>query len=342
MRAMASRMHDVCLIPAGDGGVWDLALQDLPFASGHRHDYALATARALGDAQAALWTWRGREGRAACAVLQRPVDDAFDLTTPLGFAGMAVEGDVTGLGEAWTSDWTRRGAVAAYVQLSLQADEVAWLQADSVLSTQLHAAQACWCLDLAPEPGALLSGMAAKHRQLLRKWMREELTVERDTQEVLSAFTGHYAAFLETTPVAAAYRFEAQDLRRLAGMPGSLLVGVRGTSGAIEASMLFLSAGTRGESALSACSPSGRRHSRGLYWHGALALRERGVRWFNLGGGIRGDDGLSEFKQRLGARRTPTLALKQVFDEAAFARACARAARPASREGYFPPWRQPG
>ena len=45
----------------------------------------------------------------------------------------------------------------------------------------------------------------------------------------------------------------------------------------------------------------------------------------NLGGGIRPGDGLSEFKQRLGAKLSPTLALRQVFDSSRYLAACAAA-----------------
>jgi hypothetical protein len=117
-------------------------------------------------------------------------------------------------------------------------------------------------------------------------------------------------------------------------------VGARGEDGAIEAITIFLHAGARGEGFLNAATLSGRRHSRGLYWQAMLDLRAAGVRELNIGGGIQAGDGLSEFKQRLGARRAPTLALRQVFDEVRYREACASAGVEATIDGYFPAWRR--
>ena len=69
-----------------------------------------------------------------------------------------------------------------------------------------------------------------------------------------------------------------------------------------------------------------------------LDLRAAGVRDLNIGGGIHPGDGLAEFKQRLGTRRAPTLALKQVFDDARYKAACMSVGVEPTTEGYFPAW----
>ena len=83
-----------------------------------------------------------------------------------------------------------------------------------------------------------------------------------------------------------------------------------------------------------------RTSSRGLYWLAMQELRAAGVRELNLGGGIHPGDGLSEFKQRLGAQRSPTIALKQVFDQARYDAACVAVGVEPTLDGYFPAWRR--
>jgi hypothetical protein len=129
-------------------------------------------------------------------------------------------------------------------------------------------------------------------------------------------------------------------LSELTDAPGVLYVGARGADGAIEAVTIFRYAGTRAEGFLNAATLEGRRHSRALYWQAMLDLRAAGVEEVNLGGGIVPGDGLSEFKERLGARRSPTLALKQGFDEARYEQACASVGVEVSTDGYFPAWRR--
>ena len=182
--------------------------------------------------------------------------------------------------------------------------------------------------------------MAPKHRQLLRKWLREDARVAWEQEELREAFAPLYAAFLARTPVAPAYRHDAGSIALLADTPGAFFVGARDAAGALEAITLFGHAAGRGDSLLNAATVAGRRHSRGLYWLGALRLRELGVRELNLGGGIDAGDGLGEFKRRLGAAPRPSRVLRQVFDRAGFDAACARAGVPPD-DAYFPPWRRP-
>ena len=56
---------------------------------------------------------------------------------------------------------------------------------------------------------------------------------------------------------------------------------------------------------------------------------------FSLGFGT----ALAQFKRRFGARSQGTLALRQVFDQEGFTRACAAAGVDAASAGRFPPWR---
>jgi len=136
------------------------------------------------------------------------------------------------------------------------------------------------------------------------------------------------------------YQYDGPVLAELAEAPGVLYVGARGSDGEIEAITIFLHAGAQGEGFLNAATLPGRRHSRGLYWQAMQELRAAGVREVNLGGGIQPGDGLSEFKQRLGARRSPTLALKQVFDQARYDAACIASGVEPTLDGYFPAWRR--
>lgn len=328
------------LVPASNAAAWLDAIEGMPHDFGHRPEYALA-ATAVTGFPTSLWMYEGESGRAACVVAVREAPDGFDIATPLGFAGVSITGDVPGLGEAWTGDWKDRGAISAYVQLSPFRSPAQWRQLVPELSGFMQPAQDCWCWDLRPEPDALLAGMSSKHRQLLRKWLREEARVEWDQRILLEHFNRLYAEFLERQVIASIYHYLSPPLAVLAAAPGSLMVGARNAQGEIEAVTMFLHAGATADSFLNAATPAGRRHSRGLYWLGLLRLRELGVNHLNLGGGISPGDGLSDFKDRLGAARSPTLALKQVFDQDRFDSACAAAGVPADKSGYFPAWRRP-
>ena len=328
------------LIPLSQPQSWLDALQGLDYSFGHRPEYAQAAASVTG-LETCLWVHEEDRGRAACVLSLRPGAKGPDLVTPLGFAGFALQGQPQGLSEEWTRFWQARGATAAFLQLSPFQSAEQWRVRLDGLQSWLGPARECWCWDLRPEPAELMAAMSSKHRQLLHKWQRESQGLCWDAEEVLPHFCRFYADFLREHPVAAVYGYGERELRILLAAPGAMLVGARAASGEIEAAMLYLHANGRAESFLSASTEVGRQHSRGLYWGGALRLRELGVHTLNLGGGIRPGDGLSEFKQRLGANLSPTLALRQVFDADRFRAACQSAGVPVEGSGYFPPWRAP-
>lgn len=317
---------------------WLEALEGLPHGVAHRPEYVAATAGATGQ-RAGLWVFGDGRGRAACPLLLREAPgEAFDIATPLGFGGFALAGEVPGLAGAWRDDWRARGAVCAYLQLSPAYDAATWRARLGALSESLGDARECWIWDLQAPEDALFSRMAPKHRQLLRKWLREDVALAWDGAELEGAFLTLYAEFAQRRDLPAAYRFPPDALAALLRAPGTLLVGARGSDGTIEAATLFLHGDSGAESFLNAATPEGRRHSRGLYWSGALALRALGVRRMNLGGGVTDGDALSDFKARLGATPVRTLALKQVFDPAAYARCCSLARVVPDSPGPFPAW----
>lgn len=331
------------LIPATDAQSWLQALHGMPHDFGHRPEYALAASDVTGF-ETALWVYDSRDerdGRAACVVALRDAPGGFDIVTPLGFAGFALLGDVPELAEAWTRNWTARGAIAAYVQLSPFQSPGRWQALLPGLSALLKPGQDCWCWDLRPSPDALLAGMSSKHRQLLRKWLREEARVEWDQRLLRVRFNDLYGDFLGRQEIPSVYHYHPQHIDLMASAPGTLFVGARSAQGEIEAVTMFLFCGSHADSFLNAATIEGRRHSRGLYWLGVMRLREIGVQMVNLGGGIVPGDGLSEFKIRLGATRSPTVAIKQIFDRVRYGSACNSVGVSADAEGYFPAWRGP-
>ena len=322
---------------------WRAALAGLPHGFTHLPEYSAAAAEVSGHA-AGLWFWEGSAGRAACPLVRRTAPGgSFDLATPIGFGGFAYVGDVgggapEGLEASWTRYWREAGACSAYVQFSPWQDVAGWRAGLPGFRALLRESRECWMWDLRPEVDALASAMSPKHRQLLHKWQRDSAGTCWDAVRLRTAFDRLYAQFVERRGIGAAYRFTPAAMDALGDAPGVLWVGALDARGDVEAVTVFLWHGRFADSFLNAATPAGRWHSRGLYWQGALRLRALGVEWLNLGGGVTDGDELARFKQRLGATPRRTLALQQVLDTEAYARACASAGVAPATSARFPPW----
>jgi hypothetical protein len=325
-------------IPLADRQQWRDALRGMEHGFIHLPEYSAAAARVTGH-EAGLWHWRDEAGRAACPLLVRASPGgAKDVATPMGFGGFAIAGDTAGLARAWTDYWRGQGAVAAYVQLSPVHPAEAWRDALQGLEVDLAPSRECYVWDLRADPASLRAAMSATHRNLLRQWQRDDSRLCTDAGRLRAGFDRLYAGFLERRGIGGAYRYSPKAIDELAASPGVLWIGAQDAQGELEAVALFLWHGRWGEVFLVAATDAGRRHSRGLYWEGALRLRELGVEQLNLGGGVADGDALALFKQRLGAAPRQTLALRQVVDVHGFERACAAAGTTPNAGGRFPPW----
>lgn len=325
-------------IPLAERGRWLAALEGIEHGFTHRPEYSAATSRVTGH-EAGLWHWRHEGGTAVCPVGRRGAPGTgFDIVTPVGFGGFAMAGDTAGLGKDWTRFWRSQGALAAYVQLSPARRPEEWRGVLAELDADLEPSRECWVWDLRVAPESIAAGLHLNHRRSLRAWLASAQPCW-DAAELRPAFERIYADFARRQDLGSAYRFTPDALAELAAAPGVLWVGARGDAGNVEAVSIFLHHGRHADLFLVAATPSGREHSRGLYWLAAQRLREAGVECLNLGGGVTDGDSLAQFKRRFGASSRMTLALRQVLDPAGFQHACAEAGVGVDEAApRFPPW----
>jgi hypothetical protein len=335
-------LSHVSIIDPTDRAAWNALVAAGPALPGHHHALVTATASTLGGV-GRLWHWQTATGRALCAIIERPVaGGGIDLVTPIGFSGLSWTGDPTGLAEAWTTSWRERGAIAAYLQLHPFGPPQAWDDLWAGVEPGLRPGPTTYVWDLSPSLHDLEQGLGRDHKLRLRKWRRTHGHISVDSPRLPHHFADLYATFADSRGVGDAYRLPPDTLVALATDPSVLAVGAADPGQPVQAVSLFPYRGPFADYFLNGAAPDGRHHARGLIWTAMTLLRERGVRWLNLGGGVRPGDDLDRFKQRFGGRPVDTPVLCQVFDSTAYTRACAQhGVLPESASGYFPAYRRP-
>ncbi len=303
------------LVPVTDPDAWTAAIADLPHAIAHTAAYNAP----LGDV--VLFVAEHSNGRAVCPLARRTRGDAVDVYTPYGFSGFVGDGDLDGLTEAFVARGRAEGWVAAYAMLhpALAPFEAAPLTESFVLSLE----------------GDFLARMSSRRRSQLRNG---DLEIVDDPEENAARFLALYPHHAERVGASAVYRFAPDTLAAWCGHEDALLVGARGPTGAIDAVALF-GRGACAEYMLLARTPDAAPLAAGLLYAGFLRLKALGHDTVNLGGGIRGDDGVAEFKRRFGAARVPVQAVRTVFDPARYAALCAEARVDPAATGFFPAYR---
>jgi hypothetical protein len=207
-----------------------------------------------------------------------------------------------------------------------------------VRAADLAEQQRVYTLDLRLSQARLFAHLSENRRRELRDWnsQRSSLVLERDA---LRTFViAHYRAFMMRRGASRAYLLSDESLHALCSLDDVLLVGA-GRPGRVEAVAAFGYTADVGDYLFSISAVDGHGHGAALVWYGVQHLKWLGVPALNLGGGVRPNDGVAQFKERFGATQVPLRSLKQVYRPDVYRALCARRQGDGMEQsGYFPPY----
>lgn len=321
------------LIPVREASAWRQALAALPHAFAHTWEYNFALSLTAANQQIYLWHYADGAGTVVCPVLIREWHGAPDVVTPYGFSGFAAQTADMHWFAAWQQFALTQGWVGGYLGLH------PLLDARSYPAAELASTQHVYGLDLSWDETALAQRFSNNLRDRLRMWAKSGAQLTEDAAACRRFFLDHYAAFRQRVGASAAYAFSTETLDALLTHPNVYLVGGVGAQG-LEAVSVFGYTAQGGEYLFNVALETGRHHSARLVLAGLQALKQRGVAWLNLGGGIRPGDGLDVFKARFGGARRPLRALKQIYAAERYRQLCVSVGAEAdAKTGYFPAYR---
>lgn len=309
---------------------WERALGRVPHVFGHT--WGSCHALGLSGDPALLYLAEGEEATVACPLIEREIDGRLDIATPYGFSGLTGTGPWPGFARHWQEFADSRGYVAGYLAVNALFGDDSYADPETVT-----VANETYVIDLRDGVEGAWSRLSTNRRRQLRDWRAGDYEVDGDG--LAEFFVAQYPATMERKGAAARHRFPAATLAALCELPDTFLVGARGGDG-IESVSLFGYTPHAGDFVFNAALPGCAHHSVPLIWGAAHLLVDRGVPWFNLGGGMGPGDSLADFKARFGARALPMRAVKAVYDRASYEGLCRRhGGDPDDRDGYFPAYR---
>ncbi len=332
---------------------WREALHDLPHDIYHTPEYiALAAKHEGGEAAAFLWRDAGRPY--LIPLVLRPMPPALgapagwrDAFSPYGYPSPLAPPDATpeqvaGFLRAFATAATERGVVSAFIRLHpllpLPADALAFA------GTLVHHGSTVYA-DLRETEQQMLLKMNQNWRRGLKKLEREGFRARWDEWDDYAAFMATYRETMVRVHASASYRFSDDYFADLRARLGDHvhLCSVLAASGDLAAAGLFFTAGEIVQYHLGGTSGRYLRHSptKLLLQATGRWARDRGHRFFHLGGGLGGAaDSLYEFKAGYAAHQASFCTLRMVLNserhEWLLQRAGVRQADPAAR---FPIYR---
>lgn len=290
--------------------LWD-AIHAISGIPSHSRTYAEALTHSGITTQLALV--HTAEGGMVLPFFERYWQGKSDVCTWLSVSGARLWGDPVPALAVWHAEAQARGWVAGYIQV----------EPESMLPNIESAAEGntVFLLDLDhPDP---LSQASQIIRRKLRQGVAAGAALVEDRSLIANALVELYPLAMGKLRAKAIYSLPDLSLRGFCEAPDALVLGAALHDDRIECAMIFPTQGNRAEFFLSASTQEGRPLTAWLIAQAIGRLRTMGVRQLNLGGGVRPNDGLFDFKARFGGSARRLGIMRQIYDPEAYRALCA-------------------
>lgn len=307
-------MEGISIVSLDQQERWEAALSTDGLPS-HSWGYA----RALRDSgiEPELAVVRSGGSRMLLPFFAREWAGTTDIATVPGLSGASIDPASPAPLATWRRHAEEQGWIAGYIQLAPGCELVR-----DDRKEELGAHNEVYLLDLRQEDP--LSNASEIVRRKIRRAERSGATLVEDLGLLAGAVVELHPQTMRRVGASSVYDFSSATLESWTAYSGSLALGAR-LEEKIEAVTLFVVRGPRAEFLLNGSTDSGRELAAWLFAEAIPRLRERGVEWLNLGGGIRPGDGVAQFKQRFRPEARPLRRVRQIYDESRYAELCARA-----------------
>ena len=318
-------------IPLEGQSAWRDALEEIPHAFGHTWENCYAMSLSTGY-NTYLYTFEADGVRIVCPIAERSFRGHIDILTPYGFSGFVGNASHPEFPRHWKQEVARRNYVCGYIGLN-----PILYEPDCHEQKDAFAYNCIYALDLRLELNELFAHLSTNRKRQLRAAGKTG-TLIFDRARLLDFMLKHYCDFFRRKGASAIYQFVPETIEELLTHDNIILFGIEGDSGLEEVMMLAFTPYV-GEYLMSISSKDDRRHTVALLWSAVQQLKERGVKWFNLGGGIRPGDGVAQFKERFGGQVFALQSLKQIYNPKVFTELCRQMhVNSDDLTGYFPPY----
>jgi hypothetical protein len=315
---------------------WKKALEGIRHAFAHTWENC-HTMRLSTGFNTYLYCLETENMRVVCPIAEREFGGRVDIVTPYGFSGFVGTGDCADFPRYWREFVRERGYVCGYIGLNPIFENTTYFDPD-----ELYAYNNIYILDLTLSREELFSKLDRNRKRQLKEWETISADLLLEKHALKDFCLANYSEFFRQKGATSAYAFSSATFESLFMLDSVLVVGA-GSVEKIEAAIVFTYTRYAADALFNISLPEGRRHSAALHWYGVDYFKAMGVPILNLGGGVRANDRLAEFKERFGGKKLALSCLKQVYDAATYADLCVRVgADPTDRTGYFPPYRSTG
>jgi hypothetical protein len=314
---------------------WKSALKGIKHAFAHTWENCYAMYLTTGFSTY-LYTFEIENVQIVCPITERTFDGYTDILTPYGFSGFVGNGQFPEFRHYWKKFVKEKGYICGYIGLNPVFEDSNYYEVN-----EAYQYNNIYVLDLTLTTADLFTKLSSNRKRQLNHWEDSFSKITLEKPAVTEFFLGHYHDFFRSRNASRTYDFSRETLLFLTNLENIFIAGIQ-ISGKVEAVSVFAYTTDMGEFLFNISLDEGQRYSALLLWYGVIQLKSIGIPSFNLGGGVRENDGIAKFKQRFGGKELPLKSLKQVYDPRVYEQLCWQVnVDPNDRSGYFPPYQKP-
>jgi hypothetical protein len=275
---------------------------------------------------------KSKEARMLLPFFERSYMGTTDVATVPGLSGALIVPSASAPLAVWAEFAASRGWVAGYIQLA------AGLALDSTpRGSHLASHNSMFVFDL--QEWDIYQSVSRKFRkQHIYEGRRRSAILVEDRARLAERLRSLYPEYLRRIGVTQG--FADESIQRWIADPCAYALGAQ-VGETIEAIHLGRINRPYAEWHIAATSEHGRSLGAWIVWNAMDRLKKMEVRYFNIGGGIRANDGLHDYKSRFGAIEMSLVSVRQIYDPRRYDELCAQSGIRAG-SGWFPAYRGPG
>lgn len=317
------------LIPISNAQEWDIHLAKLPHGPAHTRAYN-ESIQATSMLPTYLYAAVAPDFIAACPLSVRTKFESNDIVTPYGFGGLIAHGHYPDYLNAFNEFLRTHNFICSYISI-----HPTLFDRTISLTQQAEPTSPVYCLNLTPDVDTLFANLAKTHRYELRKEMDNNVMLVEDKAMILDGLKSLYRETINRVGASSVYFFNDVTLQRISESDNLIALGAFNNN-VLEAMTVTFFNSYIADYFINASTITGRMHTRILLWKTIEYLKNNHVPMFNLGGGIKPDDSLDEFKRRFGGKRETCHAIKKIHDADKYNDLCIKANVINTEVSYFP------
>lgn len=318
------------LIPLSAPTLWREVLRDIPHAFGHTWEscYSMSLTTVY---PTFLYHFKDNETTIVCPIAEREYNGYIDIVTPYGFSGFVGNNDYIHFQNHWKEFVQSKRYVCGYIGLNPLFENSSYLD-----ERELFEYSDIYILNLELELDQLAAHLSKNRRCQLKQFKNQQYNIVQNKSELKEFFISNYAVFFSGKEHSKVYDLTIETLSALMNLKNVFLNGSY-IGNELKAVSVFAFTPFCADYLFSISFEKG--HAFPLVWNAIEYLKALNIPKLNLGGGVKRNDSIAEFKESFGGIKLPLKCLKQVYNSIVYEALNIQANVQNSRDGYFPAYR---